>query len=63
MSETKDKSKGNSALSKVDIYGQKVELKYKGKSSYTSAAGGVLYMLSILLFGTCMYAKLNEFNG
>ena len=47
----------------MDIYGSKVQLRYKGKTTFTSTTGGVLSILSFLLFGTCMYFKVIEFLG
>jgi hypothetical protein len=48
-------------LEKLDIYGQKVELKYNGRSAYNTKAGGVLTILSVIIFTGCMILKV--FDG
>jgi len=48
-------------LEKLDIYGQKVQLKNKGRSTYNTPAGGILSILSVLIFTGCMILKV--FDG
>ena len=47
-------------LQKIDIYGQKVELKHNGRSTYNTSTGGLLTILSLFLFSSCMVMKVFE---
>ena len=62
MANTSNKKNGcgsnGGVLESVDVYGAPIEIRYKGMSKYNTSFGGIMTIVSYLIFAFCLYYKL-----